>query len=188
MTEDPTRLPPGLPVPVDDGAADHLPGVSLPDVTLEVATGGTARLTDLARGLLVLYAYPRTGGPGVGLPDDWDLIPGARGCTPQACAFRDHETDLAALGANVAGVSAQPIAEQRDFAASMHIPFPLLNDSGLRLSAPPLSLPTFTAGGFTLYRRLTLVARAGRVEHVFYPVFPPDENAEQVIGYLRGSQ
>jgi peroxiredoxin len=137
---------------------------------------------------LVLYAYPRTGGPDVVLPGDWDLIPGARGCTPQACAFRDHEAELGALDATVWGLSAQPITEQRRFARRMHIPFPLLNDSELTLSRPPLSLPTFTAAGLTLYRRATLIATGGRIVKVFYPVFPPDRNARDVIAYLTSAR
>lgn len=183
VTTDPTRLPPDLPVPVDDGAADHLEGLPVPDVALQSTTGGALRLRG-AGPRLVLYVYPRTGGAGIDLPNDWDLIPGARGCTPQACAFRDHHAELAGLGATVLGVSAQPIGEQIEFAARMHIPFPLLNDSELRLSEPPFALPTFTAAGMTLYKRITLIADDDVVEHVFYPVFPPDENAEQVIAYL----
>lgn len=178
------RLPAGLPEPSDDGACDHLPGLQLPDVALSVATGGEQRLRDFPTRWLVLYVYPRTGGPGIELPDDWDLIPGARGCTPQGCAFRDHHAELAAAGATVWGLSAQPIAEQRDFAARMHIPFPLLNDAHRRLAGPPLRLPTFDAGGTALYRRVTLIADGAGIRHVFYPVFPPDRNASDVLAWL----
>lgn len=181
---DPTQLPPGLPEPEDDGACDHLVGLDLPDVALESTDGEIYRLGPAATRWLVLYAYPRTGGRDVALPDDWDLIPGARGCTPQACAFRDHQTDLAALDATVWGVSAQPIQEQQAFVERMHIPFPLLNDSTLQLARSPLRLPTFTAAGLTLYQRVTLISRGSRIVKVFYPVFPPDRNVEEVIAYL----
>jgi len=171
------------PIPVDDGAADHLVGLGLPDIALESAQGGQLRLAE-ASGRLVLYVYPRTGGPTIELPDDWDLIPGARGCTPQACSFRDHEDELTALGATVWGLSAQPIHEQREFAGRMHIPFPLLNDSSLLLARPPLRLPVFTAASMTLYKRITLIVGDGVIEHVFYPVHPPERNAADVISWL----
>jgi peroxiredoxin len=181
---DVTRLPEGLPEPVDDGACDHLPGLELPDVALESHDGVVRPLGGWSSRYLVLFVYPRTGGPDVQIPDDWDLIPGARGCTPQGCAFRDHHADLQAFDATVWGMSAQPLAEQQDFAARMHIPFPLLNDAGLRLAAAPLRLPTFTAGGLTLYKRVTLVAEDRHITKVFYPVFPPDRNATDVIDHL----
>ena len=133
---------------------------------------------------LVAYVYPRTGVPGQPSPEGWDRIPGARGCTPQSCAFRDHEAGLAALGAHVIGISAQTPAEQAEFAEREHIPYPLLADPGLRL-AEAMRLPTFEAGGSTLYRRMTFVARRGRIEKVFYPVFPPDRNAADVVDWLR---
>lgn len=180
-----TQLPPDLPAPDDDGLADHLPGLRLPDVDLEVAGGGRLPIVgDPSRRWSVLYVYPRTGGPGIGLPADWDMIPGARGCTPQACAFRDHHAALADLDATVVGISAQPIEEQESFARRMHMPFPLLNDADLLLAEPELSLPTFTAGGMTLYRRVTLIAERSVVRHVFYPVFPPSENASDVVRWL----
>ena len=179
-----SHLPDDLPEPADDGACDHLDGVLLPPVELTSAQGVTQALRDVPTRFLVLYVYPRTGGPGVSLPDDWDLIPGARGCTPQACAFGDHHAELATLDATVWGVSAQPIGEQREFAERMHLPFPLLNDSAHRLAEPPLRLPTFTAGTRRLYRRVTLVAERGRVVRVFYPVFPPDQNAADVVADL----
>lgn len=180
-----TQLPPHLPVPEDDGACAHLPGMSLPPVELEGATGGTYRLDQQPTRWLVLYLYPRTGRPGEDPPDGWDLIPGARGCTPQSCAFRDHHAELTTLNATVYGVSAQPIHEQREFTERMHIPFPLLNDSGLVLADEPLRLPTFEFGGWTLYRRLTLCVEEGTIRKVFYPVFPPDRNASEVLAYLR---
>lgn len=157
----------------------------MPGLVLSDTTGLKLRLDQVPTRWLVLYAYPRTGGPGVELPDDWDLIPGARGCTPQACAFRDHQEELASLDATVWGVSAQPVEEQSSFAARMHIPFPLLNDSNLQLAGPPLRLPTFDAGSTTLYKRLTLIVERGTVRKVFYPVFPPDANAAEVVRFLR---
>ena len=176
-------LPPDLPVPVDDGAADHLPGRALPALALPSTEGGTEDLPELATGLLVAYVYPRTGRPGEPLPDGWDDIPGARGCTPQSCAYRDSLAEFDRRGARVVGISAQTPAEQSEFARREHIPFPLLSDSGLEL-AGRLRLPTFAAGGMTLYRRLTLVAEAGTIVKAFYPVFPPDRDAAAVLAWL----
>ena len=177
------RLPPDLPVPEDDGAADHLTGMPLAATKLPSTQGGMADLALLGRERLVTYVYPRTGVPGEPLPEGWDDIPGARGCTPQSCAFRDSLTEFSRLGAAVIGISAQTTAEQREFAEREHIPFPLLSDSGLELAAV-LRLPTFEAAGMTLYKRLTFVAEAGRIVKVFYPVFPPDRNAAEVLAWL----
>jgi peroxiredoxin len=180
-----TQLPDDLPVPEDDGAADHLPGLPLPDLGLPSTDGGAeANLARLGEGLLVAYLYPRTGVPGVPLPDGWDDIPGARGCTPQSCAYRDALGEFGALDATLIGISAQTPAEQLEFTEREQIPFPLLSDPGLRLAAA-LGLPTFEAAGTTLYRRLTLVAEDRRIVKAFYPVFPPDRDAAQVLGWLR---
>ena len=188
MSADFSELPAGLPVPEDDGAADHLAGLEVPAVQLastavESEAGETAGLAELAQRLLVAYVYPRTGVPGQPLPVGWDDIPGARGCTPQSCAYRDALAEFSALGATVAGISAQTSAEQREFAEREHIPFPLLSDSDLRL-AETLRLPTFEVEGMALYRRLTFVAESGRILRAFYPVFPPDRNAAEVLGWL----
>jgi peroxiredoxin len=181
-------LPPDLPVPEDDGAADHLTGIELPALELAVAGGGHFDLREAATiGTLVAFVYPRTGTPGQPLVPGWDDIPGARGCTPQSCAFRDRHFALADLGAIVAGISAMDPAEQHAFAERERLPYPLLNDGPLRLR-DELGLPTFDVCGTTLYRRLTFVARAGRIEKVFYPVFPPDRNAADVEGYLRATR
>jgi peroxiredoxin len=179
-------LPPDLPVPLDDGAADHLPGMRLPPLTLRSTLGGAVELAEAARraGTLVLYVYPRTGTPGEPSPDGWDAIPGARGCTPQSCAFRDHAAELAALGAQVLGLSAQAPQEQAAFAAREHLPFALLSDPQLLL-ASELRLPTFDVAGMRLYKRITLLVEHGEVAKVFYPVFPPDENAAGVLAWLR---
>jgi peroxiredoxin len=176
-------LPPDLPVPEDDGAADHLRGAELPSVSLAASSGGEVELSQAAAATLVLYVYPRTGVPGQPLPEGWDEIPGARGCTPQNCAFRDLHDELRALGATVFGMSAQPLAEQREFAAREHIPYPLLNDSRLRLADDP-GLPTFEVDGMRLYKRLTMIARAGRIEQVIYPVFPPGSDAARAVALL----
>jgi peroxiredoxin len=181
---DPTLLPPGLPEPVDDGAADHLPGQAVPALTLPSTAGEPVDLAAAAGGTLVLFCYPMTGRPGEDPPPGWDEIPGARGCTPQACAFRDHHDELAGLGARVLGLSAQSRHQQLEAAGRLGLPYPLLSDPDLTLAAA-LRLPTFEAGGMRLYRRLTLVARAGRVAHVVYPVFPPDRNAAEVAAWLR---
>jgi peroxiredoxin len=183
MATDYSELPPNLPVPEDDGAADHLTGMALPEVHLPSTLGGTLDLADLSRGLLIAYVYPRTGTPGQPSPADWDDIPGARGCTPQSCAYRDSLAEFTSLGATVLGVSAQSSGEQSEFAEREHIPFPLLGDRGLRLR-DALRLPTFEAGGMTLYKRLTLVAEGGKIAKVFYPVFPPDRNAAEVLAWL----
>ncbi len=182
-------LPPDLPAPLDDGAADHLPGRALPALALPATTGGTVDLAEAAArvGTLVLYVYPRTGVPGEPSPDGWDAIPGARGCTPQSCAFRDHRVELRELGAEVLGLSAQPAAEQAEFAAREHLPFALLSDPGLRL-AEALTLPTFDVAGMRLYKRITLVVEGGTVARAFYPVFPPDRNAADVVAWLRGRE
>jgi peroxiredoxin len=177
------ELPEDLPVPVDDGAADHLPGARVPAVRLASSLGGELDLAAAAAEQLVVYVYPRTGTPGQPSPEGWDDIPGARGCTPQSCAFRDLSAELADRGAAVVGVSAQPAAEQHEFAERERIPYPLLNDSALRLAAE-MRLPTFEAGGMVLYRRLTFVAREGRVARAWYPVFPPDRNAAEVLDWI----
>jgi len=184
-----TRLPPDLPVPEDDGAADHLPGFQIPSgLSLPSTQGGEVDLAQAAAtaGTLVAYVYPRTGVPGKPLPTGWDDIPGARGCTPQSCAFRDSLAEFGSLGATVLGLSAQSPGEQAEFAEREQIPFALLADPGLRL-ADALGLPTFEVEEMTLYRRLTLVARDGRVAKAFYPVFPPDRNAAEVLSWLRGA-
>jgi peroxiredoxin len=181
-------LPPHLPVPEDDGAADHLPGAELPSVSLPIAGGGQFdfRGTGTA-GTLVAFVYPRTGTPGKSMPPGWDDIPGARGCTPQSCAFRDRQEALTELGATVVGISAMDPREQAAFAEREEITYPLLNDGPLALR-DQLGLPTFEVHGMALYRRLTFVARGGRIEKVFYPVFPPDRNAEEVERYLKSGR
>ncbi|HEY1355023.1 MAG TPA: peroxiredoxin [Solirubrobacterales bacterium] len=178
------RLPDDLPVPEDDGAGDDLPGRDLPDVGLPSTTGGEASLAALGEGLLVAYVYPRTGVPGQPLPEGWDDIPGARGCTPQSCAYRDALAEFDGLGATVVGISAQTASEQAEFAERERIPFALLSDHALLLAAA-LGLPTFEVDGMTLYRRLTLIAERGRITTAFYPVFPPDRDAAQVLAWLR---
>jgi peroxiredoxin len=178
------ELPPNLPVPEDDGATDHLPGTALPAFALPSSLSGDIDLAALAANRLVAYVYPRTGTPGAPSPSGWDDIPGARGCTPQSCAYRDTLAEFEQLGATVVGVSAQSPTEQAEFAAREHIPFPLLSDSRLRLAAE-LGLPTFEVEGMNLYKRLTLIAEAGTIVKVFYPVFPPDRNAADVLAWLR---
>lgn len=177
-------LPDDLPVPEDDGAADHLRGASVPVIALPSTSGQAVDLADTARKTLVVYVYPATGVPGRPLPAGWDDIPGARGCTPQNCAFRDSTRELAELDAAVFGLSAQSLAEQREFSEREHIPYPLIHDGAFRF-ADDLGLPSFEADGRRYYRRLTFIARGGRIEKVFYPVFPPQENATDVVAWLR---
>ena len=183
MSTDFTALPPNLPAPEDDGAADHLPGLAISSLPLPSTLGGSTNLAELARGRLVAYVYPRTGTPGEPSPLGWDDIPGARGCTPQSCAYRDSLAEFERLGATVVGISAQSAADQLEFAQREHIPFPLLSDSGLAL-AKELRLPTFKAAGMTLYRRLTMVADGGKIAKAFYPVFPPDRDAAAALAWL----
>ena len=183
MGTDYSQLPTGLPVPEDDGAADHLCGLTLPSLRLPSTLGEPVDLAEIDGDCLVAYVYPRTGTPGQPLPAGWDDVPGARGCTPQSCAYRDGLAELSSLGAAVVGISAQSPADQLEFAEREHIPFALLSDSNLGLAAA-LRLPTFEVDGMTLYKRLTLVAEAGRISKVFYPVFPPDKNAPEVLAWL----
>jgi peroxiredoxin len=178
-----TALPDDLPVPIDDGAADGLVGLALPDLALPSTLGGEMSLAEAGVGLLVAYVYPMTGTPGRALPEGWDDIPGARGCTPQSCAYRDALAEFRGLGADLVGISAQSPAEQAEFAEREHIYYPLLSDDGLRL-AEALGLPTFEAVGRTFYRRLTFIAAEGRIVKVFYPVFPPDRDAADVLTWL----
>ena len=184
MTYDPTVLPQGLPVPEDDGAADHLEGKLVPPLFLET-TDGELNLAAAARELLVLYVYPRTVRPGVEPPAGWDETPGARGCTPQSCGYRDWGAELRELGATVIGLSAQTIEEQREAVERLGLPHAVAADPELR-AADALGLPTFEFDGDRLYKRLALVAEEGRIVKVFYPVFPPDENAAEVLAWLRG--
>lgn len=180
-----TRLPAGLPVPEDDGSCDHLPGTALPRLELTGTDGRTVRLDAPGPGRTVVYLYPLTGRPDRDLPEGWDSIPGARGCTPESCGFRDHHEELVEAGAGrVFGLSCQDTAYQREVVERLRLPFAILSDPGLLL-ADELKLPTFEAGGQRLYKRVTLILRDGLVEHVFHPVFPPDEHAEQVLDWLR---
>ncbi|WP_208350723.1 peroxiredoxin [Pseudaestuariivita rosea] len=172
-----------LPAPEDDGGADHLSGAAVPSVSLAATDGGFVDLSKLV-GLTVVYIYPRTGQPDTPLPDGWNMIPGARGCTPQSCAFRDHFADLKAVGVDhLFGLSTQDTAYQSDAAHRLHLPFPLLSDEGLKL-ADAMRLPRFQVDGLTLLKRLTLILRDGVVVRHFYPVFPPDRNAADVIDWL----
>lgn len=180
------QLPADLPVPEDDGACAHLVGRAVPALALPATDGSTVNLAALT-GRTVVYCYPRTGVPGQALPTDWDAIPGARGCTPEACGFRDHHAELRDLGAAVFGLSTQDTPYQQELAERLHLPFALLSDAELRF-ATALRLPSFAVDGMTLIKRLTLVLRDGVIEHVFYPVFPPDTHAAQVTAWLTRHQ
>ncbi|BAT60735.1 putative peroxiredoxin bcp [Variibacter gotjawalensis] len=179
----PLVLPEDLPSPIDDGAAAHLTGMRMPSVSLLATDGSQIDLSAL-KGMTIVYVYPRTGVPGVALPTGWDAIPGARGCTPQSCSFRDHFAALRERGVtHLYGLSTQDTAYQQEAATRLHLPFALLSDADLRL-ATELNLPTFTVDGMTLIKRITLIVRDGVIEKVFYPVFPPDKSAEDVVDYL----
>jgi peroxiredoxin len=176
-------LPDNLPVPRDDGAARHLAGMKLPDLALAATDGSDVNLAHL-NGRTVVYAYPRTGVPGTPLIEGWDAIPGARGCTPQSCGFRDHFADLRKAGVNhLFGLSTQDTGYQREVAERLHLPFAILSDAGMELTRA-LELPTFEAGGMRLLKRLTLVIDDGVIAHVFYPVFPPDKSAAETLVWL----
>ena len=181
---DPTQLPDDLPAPQDDGAARHLTGARLPDIALAATDGSSVNLSRLA-GRTVVYIYPRTGRPGQALPTGWDGIPGARGCTPQSCGFRDHFADLKRLGVNqLYGLSTQTTDYQREAAERLHLPFAILSDEQLALTRA-LNLPTFSVDGMTLIRRMAWVVDDGVITKLFYPVFPPDKSAEEVVNWLQ---
>ena len=184
---DPTILPAELPVPTDDGAAAHLAGQKLPALALPATDGSRVDLAKLA-GRTVVYIYPRTGVPGRAMPEGWDAIPGARGCTPQSCSFRDHFAELKALGvAQLYGLSTQDSDYQREAAQRLKLPFAILSDANFALTRA-LKLPTFAVAGMTLLKRMALIIDDGVISKVFYPVFPPDKNAEEVIAWLRSSK
>lgn len=174
-----------IPAPLDDGAAGHLVGMKIPPVTLPATDGTSVTLASLP-GRVVLFAYPRTGEPGkISLVDDWDMIPGARGCTPQTCAFRDLFKDLREAGArHVFGISTQDTAYQREMVERLHVPFQVLSDSALAMTRA-LKLPSMDVAGLTLIKRLALVIDDAAIAHVFYPVFPPDRNAGDVLMWLQ---
>ncbi len=182
MQQNYTNLPENLPVPEDDGTAAHLAGMCFPDIALTATDGMSVKLAGKP-GRVVLYLYPMTGQPGVPLPDGWDAIPGARGCTPQSCSFRDHYVELQSLGCEVYGISTQQSAYQHEARQRLHLPFELLSDNGLQLKAL-LRLPTFEVAGMELYKRMALVLEEGVIVKVFYPVFPPDRNADEVLDWL----
>jgi peroxiredoxin len=178
-----SQLPDDLPVPQDDGSTDHLNGLRLPQISLRSTSGKDIDLGQI-KGKLVIYCYPMTGQPNVALPDGWDQIPGARGCTPQSCAFRDHYQELQALGAQVIGLSVQSTEYQKEMADRLHLPFPVVSDRDYQ-SQKALNIPTFVAGGMTLPKRVTLIANDGVIVGVHYPIFPSDSDASWVIDFLK---
>lgn len=176
------RLPSELPVPSDDGACAHLPGMLVPPVALRSTANRRIDLSGLP-GRTVVYCYPRTGRPDEEPPSGWNEIPGARGCTPESCGFRDLHQELRTLGAGVFGLSTQPSAYQQEMVNRLNLPFEILSDADLRF-VRAMRLPTFSVAGMTLVKRLTLVILSGVIEHVFYPVFPPDLHAREIVGWL----
>lgn len=176
-------LPAGLPIPVDDGLAAHLEGLALPDISLQSTGGEIVNLRMLGQ-RAVVYIYPLTGRPDIALPSGWDEIPGARGCTPQACDFSNHYQELRDLKTSVFGLSSQNSVYQSELKSRLHLPFDLLSDSHFLLQSA-LQFPTFKVDGMLLYKRLTLILEHNQIKKVFYPVFPPDQNASQVIGWLK---
>lgn len=176
------NLPDNLPIPEDDGACAHLTGMRVPDLDLPTTGGGSVNLAALTR-RTVVYCYPMTGVPGVALPDGWDDIPGARGCTPQSCAFRDHNAEINALGADVFGLSTQDTAYQEEMAARLHLPFPVISDAQFALTEA-LKLPTFEADGKRLTKRVTFIIDNGKISAVHYPVFPSHSDPAWVLAQL----
>lgn len=183
MNEELSKLPQNLPVPLDDGASSHLLGKSLPNVVVNSTSNREVNIAHL-EGKVVFYCYPMTGKPGVKLPDGWDAIPGARGCTPQSCSFRDHYRELQSLNTKVYGISTQKSSAQIEALTRLHLPFELLSDEDLKLTTS-LELPTFEVENKRLIKRITLIAEEGKIVKVFYPVFPPDKNAQDVINWLK---
>ncbi len=187
VLHNPLVLPDDLPPPPNDGAAEHLAGMRLPDLALAATDGSQVNLAGL-KGRTVVYVYPRTGRPGQALPTGWDGIPGARGCTPQSCGFRDHFADLKRLGvAQLFGLSTQDIDYQREAVERLHLPFAILSDADLKLTRA-LKLPTFEVAGMTLLKRMAWVIDDGVITKVFYPVFPPDKSAEEVVAWIQASR
>src|SRR5258707_1858133 len=178
-----TQLPAGLPIPEDDGACAHLPGKHLPDLSLASTSGLPINLSQRP-GVSVLYAYPLTGRPGVPLPPGWDEIPGARGCTPESCAFRDHHAEIRQLDAEIFGLSTQATDYHSEVHERLHLSFELLSDEAFAFT-DALSLPTFSVASMRLLRRVTLISFSGVIERVFYPIFPPDRHPGDVVSYLK---
>jgi peroxiredoxin len=179
------QLPTDLPIPQDDGAAAHLVGMRLPAISLGTTNASQFNLGE-SKSRLVIYCYPMTGQPNVPLPEGWDQIPGARGCTPQSCSFRDHYQELRALGADVVGLSVQSTEYQKEMADRLHLPFTVLSDAGYQLQQA-LHLPTFVAAGMTLLKRITLIVNDGVIEAVHYPIFPSDSDPAWVMDYLKNN-
>ena len=177
------QLPPDLPIPIDDGATNHLIGMTLPNISLKSTRGDSISVGNF-KGKLVIYCYPMTGQPNVPLPEGWDQIPGARGCTPQSCSFRDHYQDIQALGAEVIGLSVQTTDYLKEMADRLHLPFPVVSDSNHEFSKA-MNMPTFVAAGMTLLKRVTLIAEDGMIKAVHYPIFPSDSDPAWVIDYLK---
>jgi peroxiredoxin len=183
---DPTQLPDELPAPEDDGATAHLKGMRVPALALAATNGTKVNLGSL-HGRTVVYIYPRTGKPGQALPTGWDGIPGARGCTPQSCSFRDHFSDLQKAGVNqLFGLSTQDTPYQKEAVDRLHLPFLLLSDETLEF-ARALNLPTFKVDGMELIKRMTLIIDDGVITHVLYPVFPPDKSAEETVRWIQSN-
>jgi peroxiredoxin len=177
------ELPAGLPIPQDDGSTNHLKGMKLPKISLNATNGKAIHFGDI-KGKLVIYCYPMTGKPNVALPDGWDQIPGARGCTPQSCSFRDHYQELQALGAELVGLSVQSTEYQKEMADRLHLPFPVVSDANYQFQKA-LNMPTFATSGMTLLKRVTLITNHGVIEAVHYPIFPSDSDPAWVIDYLK---
>jgi peroxiredoxin len=181
-----TKLPDGLPVPEDDGACRHLPGKDLPALALRSTSNRDVRLDEVSQNRTVFFFYPRTGRPGQSVPPTWDQIPGARGCTPHSCGYRDSFAEFRRLGVAVYGVSSQDTEYQQELVRRTNLPYEVLSDGEFKLTNA-LRLPTFVFEGVRLIKRLAFVANKGRIEQVFYPVFPPDQNAEVVLKWLRNA-
>ena len=181
-----TELPPNLPVPQDNGASSHLLGKSLPNIILRSTSGKRVNMSHV-RGQAVFFCYPMTGQPGVKLPDGWDSIPGARGCTPQSCSFRDRYQELQAFNTQVYGISTQKSSTQLEAVERLHLPYELLSDADFKLTTS-LQLPTFEVENRRFIKRLTLIVRGSEIVKVFYPIFPPEKNVMDVVEWLKQEQ
>lgn len=180
-----TNLPTNLPVPIDDGKCNHLLGITLPNIILNSTNDNKINLAEL-KGLYVLYFYPMTGRPDIELPEGWNEIPGARGCTPQSCSFRDNNQVLTNLNAKVYGISTQSTTYQKEMVERLHLPFEVLSDEKLELTKK-LDLPSFVVNNMTLIKRITLICKVSKIVKVFYPVFPPDKNVDEVINWIKNN-
>lgn len=175
-------IPADLPIPLDDGACEHLENMRIPNVSLWSTDNQEINLSNL-RGWNLIFCYPMTGRPGVPIPEGWAQIPGAAGCTPQACSYRDNHAELKRNGVGVYGISTQTSEAQKEASIRLGLSYPLLSDANHSFSSA-LKLPLLEVDGLKLIKRVTLVLKDGAIKKCFYPVFPPDKNVVEVTAWL----